>query len=89
MADPQAPTAPPVPFATRAGLQAVFDLFRSGGVAACPNEGVPMALAVDGAAAAYRLVCTQCGVASDWFEATLGEVKLRDASSPRVGAGEK
>ena len=31
---------------------------------------IGIALAVDGAAKAYRLVCTQCGLASPWFGTT-------------------
>jgi hypothetical protein len=38
-----------------------------------------MALAVDGAAKAYRLVCTQCGLASPWFGTTPAGLVFRSA----------
>jgi hypothetical protein len=46
----------------------LWDAFRAGGVVLCPSDGGCIALNVDGANA-YRLVCTQCGTASSWFEA--------------------
>ena len=48
-------------------LVAVWRAFRAGGVAVCRRDGGPMALSVDGAAAAYRFVCVGCGFASPWF----------------------
>jgi hypothetical protein len=51
----------------------LWQRFRRGAVAPCPRDGAPLALAVDGSAKAYRLVCTQCGNASQWFEASLPE----------------
>lgn len=48
----------------------LWAIFRAGDVVACPRDGIGMALAVDGAAKAYRLVCTQCGLASSWFGTT-------------------
>jgi hypothetical protein len=46
----------------------LWEVFRSGRVAGCPADGGSLALSVDGSSA-YRLVCTQCGTASAWFEA--------------------
>jgi hypothetical protein len=46
----------------------LWELFRSGRFAGCPSDAGSLALSVDGASA-YRLVCTQCGTASAWFEA--------------------
>ena len=41
-----------------------------------------MALAVDGVAHGYRLVCVQCGCASPWFEASpSGPLQLRSGTS--------
>jgi hypothetical protein len=45
----------------------LWEEFRAGRAPSCPSDGGPLALSVDGANA-YRLVCTQCGVASSWFE---------------------
>jgi hypothetical protein len=45
----------------------LWDEFRSGGAPYCPLDRGALALSVDGANA-YRLVCTQCGMASPWFE---------------------
>jgi hypothetical protein len=44
--------------------------FRAGDVVLCPYDQHGVALAVDGAAKAYRLVCTKCGRASPWFGTT-------------------
>lgn len=41
--------------------------FRAGDTVHCPRDAHGIALAVDGAAKAYRLVCTKCGLASPWF----------------------
>jgi hypothetical protein len=46
----------------------LWEQFKSGGVARCPRDEAPLALAVDGASKSYRLVCTRCGNASLWFE---------------------
>jgi hypothetical protein len=59
------------------GLSRVWDHFRGGGAAVCPRRDASMALAVDAAANAYRFVCTDCGLASPWFESTSEGMKLR------------
>jgi hypothetical protein len=59
------------------GLGAVWDGFRAGGVAHCPRDTSPLALAVDAAAASYRFVCVRCGVASPWFESGAAGLRLR------------
>ncbi len=40
-----------------------------------------MALAVDGAAKTYRLVCTECGLASPWFGTTPSGLVFRSAGT--------
>jgi len=45
-----------------------------------------MALAVDGAAKAYRIVCTQCGLASHWFGTTPSGLVFR-SPPPTVNPG--
>jgi hypothetical protein len=52
--------------------------FRAGNVAYCPRDDAPLALAVDGSAKSYRLVCTRCGNASLWFEVGPGGVRVRN-----------
>ena len=56
-------------------VAALWAKFRAGDVVSCPKctsqgEGGAFALAVDGAAKSYRLVCTTCGLASPWFGTT-------------------
>jgi hypothetical protein len=55
----------------------LWERFRKGDGAPCPRDNAPLALAVDGAAKAYRLVCTRCGVASPWFEASPTGILLK------------
>jgi len=69
MADTKPPAAPSVPLSTAAELGDVWTRFRGGAMVYCPVDNGPLALAVDGAAGAYRFVCTDCGLASPWFEA--------------------
>jgi len=57
----------------------LWDSFRAGGVVRCPSDAGSLALSVDGASA-YRLVCTQCGTASSWFEVV--PAGLRDRVTP-------
>jgi hypothetical protein len=57
----------------------LWDAFRAGAVVPCPSDGGSLALNVDGLNA-YRLVCTQCGTASSWFEAL--PTGLRDRTTP-------
>lgn len=55
---------------SHAEITQLWAKFRAGDVILCPRDQRGMALAVDGAAKAYRLVCTQCGLASPWFGTT-------------------
>jgi hypothetical protein len=57
----------------------LWDVFRSGGTPTCPAGDGSLALSVDDANA-YRLVCTQCGSASPWFE--VASTGLRDRATP-------
>ena len=71
------------PLSTHAEVSAVWDVFRAGGVARCPVDGEPLALAVDGTSLVYRFVCVKCGTSSPWFESSFGgKLKLR---GPRPG----
>ncbi len=58
------------PHLSHAEIVQLWAKFRAGDVIYCPRDSIGMALAVDGAAKAYRLVCTQCGLASPWFGTT-------------------
>ena len=51
-------------------ISQLWSKWRAGEVIRCPRDSAGFALAVDGAAKAYRLVCTQCGLASPWFGTT-------------------
>ena len=65
----------------------LWDSFKMGAVVKCPKDDAPLALAVDGAAKSYRLVCTRCGNASLWFETTGGAIQVRNAEElPGPGA---
>lgn len=45
--------------------------FRQGHSVPCPrDDGAALALAVEGSSKMYRLVCTECGNSSRWFEPT-------------------
>lgn len=59
---------PPAPLSTAAEVSDVWTRFRSGAMVHCPADDGGLALAVDGAAGAYRFVCTSCGLATPWFE---------------------
>jgi hypothetical protein len=65
-------------------VPALWERFRDGGGATCPRDGALLALSVDGAAKSYRLVCTQCGIASHWFEATPSGVAMRSPATTLV-----
>jgi hypothetical protein len=67
----------------------LWDQFRSGGVAHCPRDEAPLALAVDGASKSYRLVCTRCGHASLWFEVAANGIHVRGgADGAKHGASD-
>lgn len=67
------------PFLTQAEVAKLWAKFRAGDVIRCPRDQMGMALAVDGAAKAYRIVCTQCGLASAWFGTTPSGLVFRAA----------
>lgn len=66
---------------SHAEIAQLWAKFRAGDVINCPRDGIGMALAVDGAAKAYRLVCTQCGLASPWFGTTPAGLVFRTPSA--------
>jgi hypothetical protein len=82
MADSPPPAAPSVPLGTKEELRDVWERFRQGESIPCPADAIPMALAVDAAANAYRFVCTQCGVSSAWFESGPHGIVVRGHSAP-------
>lgn len=61
---------PESPQLSHAEITQLWATFRAGNVVPCPRDASGVALAVDGAAKAYRLVCTKCGLASPWFGTT-------------------
>jgi hypothetical protein len=61
-------------------LRASWSRFRAGEVVPCPVDQAPRALAVDASAGTYRFVCTQCGVASAWFESGPAGIQVRGHS---------
>jgi hypothetical protein len=63
----------------------LWNHFRAGGAPRCPVDHGPIALSVDGGDA-YRLVCTQCGTASSWFD-VIG-TSLRDRLTDAPGQRE-
>jgi hypothetical protein len=73
-------STPESPHLSHAEIAQLWAKFRAGEVICCPRDAGGMALAVDGAAKAYRLVCTQCGLASPWFGTTPSGLVFR--SSP-------
>jgi hypothetical protein len=86
---PDATDASPAPLSTLAGLKPVWERFRSGGIAPCPVDGGPMALAVEGSVDIYRFVCVQCGHASPWFEAKLTHLAIKGATPTSPGASDE
>ena len=63
-------TPPETPHLSHAESGQLWAKFRAGEMILCPRDHGGMALAVDGAAKAYRIVCTRCGLASPWFGTT-------------------
>ena len=75
---PETPEGVAAPLSTTAEVIAAWDKFRAGGVAPCPADGAPLALAVDGTSLVYRFVCVKCGASSAWFESSIGgKLKMR------------
>jgi hypothetical protein len=73
------------PHLSHAEVAKLWAKFRGGDVIYCPRDSIGMALAVDGAAKAYRLVCTQCGLASPWFGTTPAGLVFR-SPAPTLNA---
>jgi hypothetical protein len=69
---PEPPEGVAAPLASTDEVTKAWDVFRAGGVAPCPADGAPLALAVDGTSLMYRFVCVKCGAASAWFESGFG-----------------
>jgi hypothetical protein len=88
MADAAKPCDEPRAPLTGDALRASWDRFRAGDVVACPTDCAPLALAVDSAAGTYRFVCTQCGVASAWFESGVEGIVVRGLLSADMPTGE-
>jgi hypothetical protein len=73
------PSGPPAPLSDEQ-LRRAWDDFRSGAVVDCPNDGAPLALAVDASVGIYRFVCTRCGTATPWFECAGQGLRVRGSS---------
>jgi hypothetical protein len=86
---PDAPDALHAPLSSIATLKPVWERFRGGGVAPCPVDGAPMALAVDGTVDVYRFVCVSCGTSSPWFEAKLAGRIFIKGQSGDLGASDE
>lgn len=65
---------------SQAEVTKLWAKFRAGNVVVCPRDEYSFALAVDGASKAYRLVCTECGLASPWFASTPAGIVFRQPS---------
>ncbi len=83
--DAKSPDVPRAPLGTTEDIQQAWECFRAGGVVPCPVDGAPVALSVDGAAGAYRFVCTRCGIASPWFESGPNGMRVRGQGSAGSG----
>jgi hypothetical protein len=59
----------------------LWEAYRAGNPASCPNDSWPLALSVD-ATSGYRFVCTRCGTASPWFEAGPNGILVRSIPPP-------
>lgn len=71
---------PESPHLSHAEVTQLWAKYRAGEVTRCPRDRAGMALTVDGAAKAYRLVCTRCGLASPWFGTTPSGLVFRNTS---------
>jgi hypothetical protein len=77
---------PESPHLSHPEITTLWAKFRAGEVIRCPRDSAGIALAVDGAAKAYRLVCTQCGLASPWFGTTPSGLVFRSPPTTVVPA---
>jgi hypothetical protein len=73
---PEPPEGVAAPLTSPEEVATAWKQFREG-VAPCPADGAPLALAVEGTANVYRFVCVKCGSASAWFEAGVGGLTMR------------
>jgi hypothetical protein len=48
-------------------VQELWETYRAGQLVLCPEDGTPMAIAIDGTSRAYRFVCVVSGLATPWF----------------------
>lgn len=64
---------------SQADVTQLWAKYRAGELVRCPRDSAGVSLSVDGAAKAYRMVCTQCGLASPWFGTTPTGIVLRSA----------
>ncbi len=62
--------------------------FREGEIVRCAKDEFALALAVDGAAKSYRLICTACGLSSPWFGTTPSGIVVRGPTSTIVPTGD-
>lgn len=73
-------------------LAPLWETWKHGHGVTCPRDRGPVALAVDAASQAYRLVCVSCGTASLWFETAPTGIQVRTGTSsfpaPRPGVSE-
>ena len=76
------------PHLSHAEVAQLWAKFRAGDVIYCPRDSVGMALAVDGSAKIYRIVCTQCGLASPWFGTTPAGLVFRGPGATLGPKGE-
>ncbi|HVJ90093.1 MAG TPA: hypothetical protein VM580_09845 [Labilithrix sp.] len=75
------------PHLAQAEVTQLWARYRAGEVIRCPRDTAGMALAVDGAAKAYRLVCTRCGLASPWFGTTPNGLVFRNTPTTASPSG--
>lgn len=78
---------PEPPSLSHAEVSSLWAKFRSGEVVPCPRckDHGAVALSVDGAAKSYRLVCTECGLASAWFGTTPSGIVFRSPAGTIPG----
>jgi hypothetical protein len=76
------------PSLSHAEVTQLWAQFRAGETILCVKDAHGIALAVDGAAKSYRLVCTKCGLSSPWFGTSPSGVLLHNLrATGRNGLG--
>jgi hypothetical protein len=88
MTDAEKPTGASHALSDAEDVRIAWDEFRAGEVVACPNDGAPVALAVDASAGAYRFVCIRCGTSSAWFESGPRGLRIRTSMPVHEGGDE-